>query len=1339
LHVEKEPGARLDGAGLGSLSSECPVQDDLRAILLDAVPLLVLAALYLIVSVALLVPLGRERGRSWIGLGVWLLVTLVGALAGLLGGLRLENREVLGEVDSWLVLAGAAAAAAPALVILARWPERSLLVTAGRRLREAEELATERGREADAISRLSDALSRSLTGSEAAEHLFDELEALLGVDTFMLAAVDEEARRATGYASRGVDAEWWRSVELDLDADIGAIVTVARERSPYSVYDVTTAPNVNRKLADAVGAKSAAFVPLISEGSVVGVVVAASRPAHRLFTVSELELVQGLANEAALALGQTRSGEALRAALERERLVAGIARRVRSELDLDAVLKVAIEETAKAIGVTRCFIRLGEPGEPMPIRAEWNAPGVDPIRGVADRLPVSNLAARERRTVAVGDVETAPELDDPKLGGRSTLLDLGTHAVLATPILVFDRTIGVFGLHRADPTRWTAGEITLAEAVAREVGLAIHAARLLGENERRLHNQTTLLEAAQVLTSDLRFESVIHRLVEEVVGLTGADAADCWTFEPDRKVLRCRAVYGLPDWNVGRQIPPEGTIGQAVETGRTVLTHDFARTEQPPPSPPYAVFNDVMCAAITWLGEVRGVLGVCAREADRFDAGGVELLEAFARFASLALHNAESFEERERQAQVQRGFYRVAEVLGSTLSLSETLDALAQAACEALGGSAALVFEPQGAERLALAGAYELPEEIRRRIDEGLPGSFCPLSTSSGEERVLSSSVLAEDERFDPSVRELFAAAGYGSLLCAPVAGTRGQTNTVVVLFAGARTFSDDDLALARHLTGAARGALERSELFEDERRARTFSQRLARIGALLATNLDADVVLQEVAQEAPLLLEADAAVIRLMERDELVVRTTDGPGTANLVGNSSSSGAGIAGIVAQSRSPLAVENARHEPRFVRGDWLLERDMTACVAVPMSAHRGGLYGVLAVYSRVPRAWREDEIQSLVALAGTASASVANADLYQRVAEEKERSEAILANIADGIVAVDREERIVLWNAMAEQITGVPASEALGRRVPEVLQRDLAGDSDQPAGERPVRIFRGGKEVWLSLTYAVMLDPAETVAGRVFAFRDVSNERMVEQMKSDFVATVSHELRTPLTSIYGFAETLMRADVEFSESERTTFLGYIASESERLIRIVDDLLNVARLEAGALGLALASTDVGEVARESLAHVDEHGSNSHSFSVEVEPGALFVRADREKLTQIFDNLVDNAVKFSPEGGAITIVARRRTDTAEISIIDEGLGISRADQQRIFRKFYRTEDVARAGVQGTGLGLFLARGLVVAMGGRIWVDSQEGQGSSFTFELPLAESDQSRLEEMEAAGAS
>jgi signal transduction histidine kinase len=251
----------------------------------------------------------------------------------------------------------------------------------------------------------------------------------------------------------------------------------------------------------------------------------------------------------------------------------------------------------------------------------------------------------------------------------------------------------------------------------------------------------------------------------------------------------------------------------------------------------------------------------------------------------------------------------------------------------------------------------------------------------------------------------------------------------------------------------------------------------------------------------------------------------------------------------------------------------------------------------------------------------------------------------------------------------------------------------------------------------------MLDATGVVAGRIFAFRDISGERIVDQMKSDFVATVSHELRTPLTSIYGFAETLLRGDVAFSEAERATFLGYIASESERLINIVDDLLNVARLETGTLGLTLDRTDVAGVVGEVVERASQHANGDHRFELDLPDGEMAVEADRDKLVQIVQNLVDNALKFSPAGGRITISARRRSDTAEIRVEDEGIGISRADQGRIFTKFYRAEGVSRAGVSGTGIGLFLARGLVAAMGGRMWVESEEGEGARFIFELPIA----------------
>ena len=476
--------------------------------------------------------------------------------------------------------------------------------------------------------------------------------------------------------------------------------------------------------------------------------------------------------------------------------------------------------------------------------------------------------------------------------------------------------------------------------------------------------------------------------------------------------------------------------------------------------------------------------------------------------------------------------------------------------------------------------------------------------------------------------------------------------------------------------------------------------------------------------QHAPELVHADACAIRVLEDDELVVTAAVGAGSEVALGSRSPSSAWLSGDVLQSRAPVALDDAAADARLPALDPMLAAGNAAYLGVPLAGAEGAPLGVLAVYSRQPRAWRDEEVEAMLALAASTSAALSTAELYQRVALEKERSFASLANIADGIVAVDREGLVVLWNHAAEKITGVAAGDALGRAPAEVLQGSLESGSETPIGDRLVPINRSREEVWLSVTEAVMRDPAGAVAGRIFAFRDISADRLVEQMKSDFVSTVSRRLRTPLTSIYGFAETLLRQDVLFEDAERQTFLGYIASESQRLTAIVDALLNVAALDTGDLRVNLAPTDVREVVGELVQSAQDLGSNGHSFVLDLPTEPLPASADPDKLRQVFAILLDNAVKYSPKGGIVTVGVERKRDRVEVSVADQGIGIPQGDQEQIFRKFYRGSDVeARAGAGGTGLGLFIARGLVTAMGGRIWVESREGEGSTFAFELPAA----------------
>jgi PAS domain S-box-containing protein len=1206
-----------------------------------------------------------------------------------------------------------------------------LLVGTAYRARRSRRVAREMkasARERETLRRVAVELARIPDAEGVARALLDEIGTYFGVDFAALTFVSEDGAEGAGFVgrSRGVDVDWWRDVRLDLEHEPSGVAQAAREAVGFGVYDVAESSQVSPQLVTATGAKSAAFVPLINADRVIAVISVATTTEQREFSDDDLAMMQTLASEAAIALERARSTLALAEALERERLLITIGRRLRTELDLGPALNAAVEEAGKALGASRCFVRMASADE-LPIVAEWLAEGAQSVGSETDRLAVSNLAARERRTAAVVDIERTPELLEPSLGGLDHLRALGVRAVASTPILAEDETFGVLTAHRETPRAWTHGDLALLEALAIEVSLAIRLGRLLDENRERLGERSALLRAAEVVSGELEPSEVLQRLVDEVAELLQADASDCYLYDRQRGTLRCAAVHGLDASLVGFEFSADrGLSGLAIRESRPLVATGYGAVPDEVPHPAYANFTDALVAPMRWADDVRGVLGVGRRSSRPYAQRDMDVLEAFAGLASLAVRNAETFTHSQRQARVQRGFYRIAAVLGESLSRAATLDAVAQAACEALGGAASAALMPSGGRLLTLAGSHELPEDLRALLEQGLEPGDDVMTRSAGQARVIASPGLAGDERLPGALREAAARQGYHALLCLPIDSPRqGANGLVAVFFSEARSFSDDDLELVRHVSDAAGGALERSELFEAERTARALAQQLARTGRLLTTELDPVAVMEEVVQQAAELVHADASAIRLLDDRELVVSAAVGTGADAALGSRSSAAAWLSADVIQSRAPLALEDAGVEPRLRALDPMLAAGNVAYLGVPLAGPEGTPHGVLAVYAGRSRAWRDEEVDALLALAASTSGALANAELYQRVALEKERSVAILANIADGIVAVDRELMVVLWNAAAEKITGVPAEDALGRTMFDALRREFDSDANAPGTERLVSIMRGREEVWLSVTEAVMRDPAGAVAGRIFALRDISADRLVEQMKSDFVSTVSHELRTPLTSIYGFAETLLRRDVMFGDDERATFLGYIASESLRLTQIVDALLNVARLDTGDLQVQLTPTDVRDVVGEAVRTVEQAAANGHRFVLQLPDEPLAATADPDKLRQVFAILLDNALRYSPGGGTVKVGAERKSETVELIVADEGVGIPLGDQDQIFRKFYRGTDAqSRVGAGGTGLGLFIARGLVTAMGGTISVSSREGEGSTFAIELPLAE---------------
>ncbi|MCW2950408.1 MAG: hypothetical protein JWN41_1421 [Thermoleophilia bacterium] len=400
-------------------------------------------------------------------------------------------------------------------------------------------------------------------------------------------------------------------------------------------------------------------------------------------------------------------------------------------------------------------------------------------------------------------------------------------------------------------------------------------------------------------------------------------------------------------------------------------------------------------------------------------------------------------------------------------------------------------------------------------------------------------------------------------------------------------------------------------------------------------------------------------------------------------------------------------------------------DAPAVAVVTPLIVRGDRIGVVGIaVGNDRRALGEPELAFARSLA-TRLASAADADRMYRSAEERAQASQVLDAIADGVVLVDVAGVVRLWNPAAAVITGIASKDAIGRFPGELLPDWDAlaervpiaqADGSRRVGATLPLTTADGRDVWLSVS-AVGFE-----LGTAFAFRDLTQERAVERMKSDFVATVSHELRTPLASIYGAAVTLQREDLELTPDVHSQMLDIIGQQSQQLAHIVESVLTASRLDAGEGTVHTTSVDALALAREVI---DAARSRTalHDIQIEAAEHLPPVAADAGHLRQVLDNLMENAIKYSPEGGAIVLEVAATDDVLRYAVRDSGVGISPTEQHRIFEKFYRVDADMSRGIGGTGLGLFIVRELVRQMSGRIDVSSTPGVGSIFVVHLPVA----------------
>jgi len=404
------------------------------------------------------------------------------------------------------------------------------------------------------------------------------------------------------------------------------------------------------------------------------------------------------------------------------------------------------------------------------------------------------------------------------------------------------------------------------------------------------------------------------------------------------------------------------------------------------------------------------------------------------------------------------------------------------------------------------------------------------------------------------------------------------------------------------------------------------------------------------------------------------------------------------------------------------------------VALPMSIKRE-LIGVLYVFRAYGARFTADDRQILGSFADQAAIAVHNAQLYERISQEKHRLDAILEYSADGVLILDSGHRIVVFNRAVAQLTGWAAADVLGRSHDEVIRwtrletdLDLAAavaggwplSSAQPLYVEGDLRRRSGGTVSVGITYAPLFDREARLANIIANVRDITRFREADEIKSVFISVISHELKTPVALIKGYADTLRREDACWDPDITQESLTVIVEEADRLNQLIDNLLDASRLQAGALPLEMDQVALDALA-ERVAHHFRVQTQDHVFVCDFPPSFPVARGDPSRLEQVLDNLVSNAIKYSPEGGTIEISGRALPDEVIVTVSDQGVGIPLEDQPRVFERFFRGARERRQSTPGAGLGLYLTKAIVEAHGGRIWVESSSEHGTAISFAIP------------------
>jgi signal transduction histidine kinase/nitrate/nitrite-specific signal transduction histidine kinase len=1001
-----------------------------------------------------------------------------------------------------------------------------------------------------------------------------------------------------------------------------------------------------------------------------------------------------------------------------------------AQLDLDRLLHSVVTRAIDLLDGRAGGFYLHRPERNELERAVTIGPGLSPVGTTLGRGEgLFGKVWETGQPIAVDDYERwegrAPIYEGHSLG-----------AVVGVPVRSGEEFLGVLNVLADPPRRFSQADVELMSLFATQAAIAIKNAQLFQAEREQRALAERLRETALLVSSSLELRVVLESILDQLGRVVPYDSGTIQILEPG--ATRVIAVRSLPAEEIGCRYPLD----------EHPYNHRLAQGEGP------IVIEDVREGSEGWViverlkhvranigvslqvGEqVIGILTIDSRQPAAYGEADARLAQIFAQQAAIAIRNASLYQQVRLRSDRLAAVNRISRAASSRLQLDGLVKTVYQELTSVFEAEALFIalYDDEAEEldfRLRIDRDVQEPPE-RRPLREGLTS----LVVRERKALLIRNLEVERDGLPEPSLWGTMEAPQ--SWLGAPMLIEERVVGVISVQSYRPYAYDEEDRLLLSTIAEQVAVAVDNARLFEQERQQRDLAEALANAGAAVSGTLDLDQVIDRILEQVERVVGGDSFNVMLLDEGDARVVRRRGYTAGRARGRSPGFAMPIAEYpllrrMAETGEAVVVFDTSADP-----DWIPLKNrkwLRSYVGAPVRLGEETV-GFVNVNGTQPGQFTDDHARRLQAFADHIATAIGNARMYgqlenhaeeleerveERTAEVRAQSAwlaAVLGATDAGLIATDTSGKIYLCNPVAHRWIKEALAPEDAARLRTMVQHLAAG-----AEERPRAVLElAGLDLELR---ASPVGEVEAGGAAVVSIHDVSHLKELDRVKSRFVSNVSHELRTPITTIKLYAHLMGQNPDRWQQ-----YVDVLVTEADRQARLVEDILQVSRLDAGKLGLNPQSTPLRELTEIA---VEGHRllAESRGVSLHHEPAdpAPLAVVDQQRVVQVLSNLVANAVHYTPEGGQIvvstgTCEAEGKT-WATATVADTGIGIPEDELPHLFERFFRGERVRQMQVPGTGLGLAIVKEIVALHGGRVTVESQVGEGSTFTVWLPVAE---------------